>query len=209
VDTGFIERNLAELVGAPANAGQAAGVVLVKLEREMTRRSLPQSGPWGRRDAFELTGLPRRTTLALDIEGMPQFAEVEWSSDGLRVASIGGAAPASPDEGEIVWDGDEAFVLQVGRQLHVKFPDTLARDVESGATSGEVLTPMHGRILAVAVSPDANVQRGDPLFSLEAMKMEHGVVAPISGTVKAVRIAPGEQVQEGAVAVVIEPDPVD
>jgi biotin carboxyl carrier protein len=51
-----------------------------------------------------------------------------------------------------------------------------------------------------------HVDRGDPLFSLEAMKMEHSVVAPLAGTVKTVRIAPGQQIEEGMVAVLIEAD---
>ena len=66
---------------------------------------------------------------------------------------------------------------------------------------------MHGRVVAVAVAPGAHVEKGDPLFSLEAMKMEHGVVAPLAGIVQAVRIVAGQQVEEGVLAVIIEPRP--
>jgi biotin carboxyl carrier protein len=59
----------------------------------------------------------------------------------------------------------------------------------------------------VDVQPGVHVAKGDPLFTLEAMKMEHAVVAPIAGTVEAVRIAPGAQVEEGAPAVLIDPEP--
>ena len=100
-------------------------------------------------------------------------------------------------------------MLHRGRQLRVAFPDPLARELEAGAASGEIVAPMHGRVVAVAVAPGVHVERGDPLFSLEAMKMEHSVTAPLAGTVKTVRIAPGQQVEEGMVAVLIEADAVD
>ena len=61
-----------------------------------------------------------------------------------------------------------------------------------------------GRVVDVVVAAGAQVAKGDPLFTLEAMKMEHGVAAPRAGTVSDVRIAPGQQVEEGAMAVVIE-----
>jgi 3-methylcrotonyl-CoA carboxylase alpha subunit len=72
---------------------------------------------------------------------------------------------------------------------------------------------MHGRVVALAVAPGERVEKGDLLFTLEAMKMEHSVLAPVSGTVRAVRIAAGQQVEQGAPAVSIEagegPLPVD
>jgi 3-methylcrotonyl-CoA carboxylase alpha subunit len=83
------------------------------------------------------------------------------------------------------------------------------RDSGAGAASGDVVAPMHGRVVAVSAVAGAHVERGDPLFSIEAMKMEHGIVAPLSGTVKTVRIAPGQQVEEGMIAVLIEADPVN
>jgi 3-methylcrotonyl-CoA carboxylase alpha subunit len=72
---------------------------------------------------------------------------------------------------------------------------------------------MHGRVVALSVAPGERVVKGELLFTLEAMKMEHSVLAPLSGTVRAVRIAAGQQVEQGAPAVSIDPDdpaiPVD
>jgi biotin carboxyl carrier protein len=64
---------------------------------------------------------------------------------------------------------------------------------------------MHGRVVTVSVTPGDAVARGEALFSLEAMKMEHSIVAPTAGVVKTVRIAAGQQVEEGMVGVIIEP----
>jgi biotin carboxyl carrier protein len=66
---------------------------------------------------------------------------------------------------------------------------------------------MHGRVLSVAAVAGARVERGDLLFSVEAMKMEHAVTASIAGMVKTVRIAAGQQVEQGMLAVLIEADP--
>ena len=41
---------------------------------------------------------------------------------------------------------------------------------------------------------------------LEAMKMEHNVVAPFAGTVREVRSEAGEQLGQGAIVIVMEPD---
>jgi len=43
-----------------------------------------------------------------------------------------------------------------------------------------------------------NVAKGAPLMILEAMKMEHTIVAPAAGVVAAVNFRPGDRVKEGA-----------
>ena len=209
VDTGFIDRRLDELVGAPLDHGLAARAVSEWIAREADVSAADAAGPWTRVDSFELTGLRRKSSLDVVVEGEPAVAEIEWSRRGPTIASIGGVVADGQREAEIIWNGREAFVLDRGRQLRVVFPDPSARDREDGVASGEILAPMHGRVIAVSVVPGAHVEKGDPLFSLEAMKMEHGVVAPLAGIVQAVRIVAGRQVEEGVLAVIIEPDPVD
>jgi 3-methylcrotonyl-CoA carboxylase alpha subunit len=58
-------------------------------------------------------------------------------------------------------------------------------------------SPMPGRIVAIPVQAGATVERGAPLVVLEAMKMEHTIVAPSAGTVLAIECAVGDQVREG------------
>ena len=209
VDTGFVDRELGRLVGSPTERGLAARAITEFVEREAKASSGTEDGPWKRADAFELTGLARRSSCGIEIEGEPVVAEIDWSPGIPEVVSIGGDPPIGSANLEIHWSGREAFVLDRGRQLRVAFPDPLARDKEEGAASGEIAAPMHGRVVTVSVVPGAQVRKGDPLFSLEAMKMEHAVAAPLSGVVRTVRIAPGQQVEEGMIAVLIEPDPVD
>jgi 3-methylcrotonyl-CoA carboxylase alpha subunit len=63
---------------------------------------------------------------------------------------------------------------------------------------------MPGRIVAVPVQTGAVVERGAPLVVLEAMKMEHTIVAPSAGTVLAIECAVGDQVREGVELVEFE-----
>ena len=64
---------------------------------------------------------------------------------------------------------------------------------------------MPGRVSAVEVAAGDRVDKGQRLLTLEAMKMEHGLVAPFDGTVAEVGAEAGAQVNEGAVLARIEP----
>jgi 3-methylcrotonyl-CoA carboxylase alpha subunit len=57
---------------------------------------------------------------------------------------------------------------------------------------------MPGKVIAVLVETGAKVERGAPLLIMEAMKMEHTIMAPAAGSVSAVLYGVGDQVAEGA-----------
>ena len=65
--------------------------------------------------------------------------------------------------------------------------------------------PMPGLILKILVKPGDAVTRGAPLIVLEAMKMEHQIVAPTDGTVAAINCVEGELVQPGLDLVELKP----
>ena len=75
---------------------------------------------------------------------------------------------------------------------------------EEGA-SGRVVAPMHGKILEIAVGPGDIVARGDRLLVIEAMKMQHVIVAPTLGAVAEIRQRAGVQVAAGDPLVDIVP----
>ena len=60
----------------------------------------------------------------------------------------------------------------------------------------EVLAPLAGKVLSVAVAVGATVEDDDELLVLEAMKMETVVYAPADGTVSAIQAQVGQQVDE-------------
>jgi excisionase family DNA binding protein len=70
--------------------------------------------------------------------------------------------------------------------------------------TGAVLAPMPGAVLAVHVEAGALVESGDPLVTLEAMKMEHVVTAPGPGTIAEIAVRPADQVTRGQLLVQLE-----
>ncbi|WP_334664965.1 acetyl-CoA carboxylase biotin carboxyl carrier protein subunit, partial [Streptomyces cyaneofuscatus] len=73
---------------------------------------------------------------------------------------------------------------------------------------GSLLAPMPGTVvrLAEGLAAGAAVEAGQPLIWLEAMKMEHRILAPASGTLTALHAAPGDQVEVGALLAVVQED---
>ena len=67
----------------------------------------------------------------------------------------------------------------------------------AGAASPLVSSPMPGTIVAVHAADGDHVDAGDPVLSVEAMKMEHQVLAPISGTLS-LAVATGDVVRAGS-----------
>jgi 3-methylcrotonyl-CoA carboxylase alpha subunit len=64
---------------------------------------------------------------------------------------------------------------------------------------------MHGKVLHILVEPGAPVIRGQRLAIIEAMKMEHTLVAPTDGTVADVSVVADTQVAEGATLMRVVP----
>ncbi len=73
-----------------------------------------------------------------------------------------------------------------------------------GSGSGDVVVPMQGTVVKVLVEAGQEVEAGETVIVLEAMKMENNVAAEKSGTVKEVRVEPGQSVSGGDVVVVID-----
>jgi acetyl-CoA/propionyl-CoA carboxylase biotin carboxyl carrier protein len=122
---------------------------------------------------------------------------------------------ASARDFEVVRVDDVAHVDVGGRS--VAFRLAPAPDVDSAARAAaaqhavgatgpmDVVSPMPGAVLAVHGQPGDTVDAGDPVVTLEAMKMEHVVIAPIAGRLAEVRVRPADQVARGQVLAVVEP----
>ena len=63
--------------------------------------------------------------------------------------------------------------------------------------AGSLSAPMPGMIVDIKVKPGAQVQCGEPLMVIEAMKMEHVINAPCAGKVKSLLNKVGDLVEEG------------
>ena len=80
--------------------------------------------------------------------------------------------------------------------------------IEPGSSTADVggglIAPMPGKVLEVLVGPGQQVEAGEPLMVLEAMKMEHRIVATADGTVSAIHFGAGDQVTQGAALLELE-----
>ena len=72
-------------------------------------------------------------------------------------------------------------------------------------SSGEILSPMHGVISKVNVTNNKKVSKGETLFILEAMKMQHEIKANIDGLTSDIRVKENSQVSTGDLLVKISP----
>ena len=232
-DTGFIDRELGALTAAPAerDAMVAAGAseLLHWQQRGLkpgvfaqARRGAPAwaDDPWRAVDAFQLAGA-RSQALPVVVNGERADAVLAWREGAERPEiSVGGyrGAPAiawddadserrlvEGGRSEVVRAGDGVIVVRDGEQVQVSLLDPFAVDLEHLDGGGVVKAPMHGRVVAVFVAPGEAVTRGQRLAIVEAMKMEHALLAPADGEVAEVAAAAGQQVAEGARLVVLKP----
>ncbi|NLU74238.1 acety-l/propionyl-CoA carboxylase subunit alpha [Streptomyces sp. HNM0575] len=102
-----------------------------------------------------------------------------------------------------------------GSHVHVDAPPPLGsyaftalprlREPETVNDPGSLLAPMPGAVARVVpgLAVGSAVKAGEPLLWLEAMKMEHKVVAPASGTLTALHAEPGRQVEVGELLAVV------
>jgi acetyl-CoA/propionyl-CoA carboxylase biotin carboxyl carrier protein len=75
---------------------------------------------------------------------------------------------------------------------------------EDGAADPAVRSPMPGTVVSVSVSNGDTVEAGQVLLAVEAMKMEHQLVAPLDGTVH-ISVGPGDLVKADQVLATIHP----
>ena len=132
------------------------------------------------------------TLYRIDIDGL--------DGDTVRIRRDGHTAP-------LKWsrDGDRLFLLRHGVTLTIR-DLTLAAPASAAATGGDgkVRAAMNGRVVAILVKQGEKVAAGQPVMTLEAMKMEHVHTAGITGTISAIDVVEGEQVTTGKIVVEIE-----
>lgn len=107
----------------------------------------------------------------------------------------------------MLWLASRAAIISV-EDLSWAAMATNERSVQGDASRsvyGPVTAPTQARVSAVRVKSGDTVIAGDWLLSLEAMKIEHRVVAPAGGEVGALYVVPGMLVHAGQVLLDLQP----
>jgi len=128
----------------------------------------------------------RQAAVSFAVDPTVQSLRLHWGSDSLAA--------------RFTWQNTHTVVLFVGGQA---YPVTLnpSRDTAQHADAGGFSAPMSGTIVALHAAPGDNVEAGDAVITLEAMKMEHTLRATVPGTVNGFAVAAGDSVSEGTVLV--------
>jgi propionyl-CoA carboxylase alpha chain len=135
-----------------------------------------------------------------------------WRRDGLAPAS-GDSAPAvvavAPDHA-LLETGGVRYRFDVTGYGDVEWVDSALGSVAltpvprlpepvASAQPGSLVAPMPGGVVRVEASAGQRVSAGQPVLVLEAMKMEHVIVAPADGLLAEVLVSRGDQVEAGDV----------
>ena len=84
--------------------------------------------------------------------------------------------------------------------------DRDAQQGHHGAARDAIVTPMQGTVLAVEVAEGDEVEPGQVVCVVEAMKMENEITSPRAGTVSELSVEPGQPVTTGQVICLVTQD---
>ena len=188
LDTGLIESLLPVAPEKPTPAMVSAARAAAPTRPEPVRTS----SLWRDRPGWRLGAVPVERAAFAVLTDDDEIIEA--------TAEEGGAArehaPAAVDADGAVWvaeDGRTVRLRPIDRRERMR-RRLAAHDGGASATEPEARAPMPGSVVAVHVHDGARVAAGTPLIAIEAMKMEHPVLAPHDGVVHLL-VAVGDQVR--------------
>ena len=128
-----------------------------------------------------------------------------WTKDGLLSLIIDGRSY----QVDIHSDKDMHDVLIEGEHFEFELFDERKALLKKSAAMGaegvqEIKSSMPGKIVKVLVAEDEEVEQGQGLVVVEAMKMENEIKSPKAGVVKKIAVTEGQAVESGALLVVVE-----
>jgi len=174
VTTGYIDAHVERLTALPEPSAAGLASALSSL------LGAPGASPWDSLVPFRLNADPRHDIAITDQFGR-RFA--------ITLTGAEGRAPAAAQSVVPLGEGGDRFLLRFPRG---------EGGAGAGASDGAILSPMPGRIIAVAVMAGDKVTKGQKIVTVEAMKMEHSLVAPFDGIVAELGAVEGAQIVEGA-----------
>jgi 3-methylcrotonyl-CoA carboxylase alpha subunit len=222
LDTGLIERSRDELFPPPAAVPDevlalATSAELLRLGRESRTHAVASGdpwSPWSDCDGWRLNQ-DNHHVFVFKAGERQHAVTVHYRPGGVFEVELPGgrrmlACEPAGTNGVRIWLDDEsiaATVVRSGATIDVfcagerhtfELHDPWLAEVEADVHGGGLTAPMPGKVIAVLVDTGAKVERGVPLLIMEAMKMEHTIMAPAAGAVREILYGVGDQVAEGA-----------
>ncbi|MFI7088309.1 acetyl-CoA carboxylase biotin carboxylase subunit [Streptomyces anulatus] len=204
LDTGLVEREAEGLVpdGVPDEVYAAAAAV-----RREALEPRPDAGGWT--DPFSVPngwrtgGVPAPLTFPLRVGGLEPVTQ-----------SAPASATVTPDRVTVELDGAVGHFHRYGDWLgrdgdtwHVQDHDPVEASLSGAGRSGAdtLAAPMPGTVTVVKVAVGDEVEAGQSLLVVEAMKMEHVISAPHAGTVTELDVIAGATVAMDQILAVVAP----
>ncbi|MFT6460027.1 MAG: geranyl-CoA carboxylase alpha subunit [Pseudophaeobacter arcticus] len=213
--TGFIADHFDPLVPTEvtsADVALAAGLIYRADQAAMAQQATLPAELLGWSSQGDL-----QARLVLAVGGDPVTVLLRQGRDGIHVL-VGEAEHHLEQQGDCLrLDG-----LRVDLRRHLMVADDLylatgarmlklsrlraGRGAAAVAGGGETRAPMHGNLLELCVGTGDRVEIGTRLAVLEAMKMQHEMLAEVAGTVSEIAVTAPSQVKAGDLLVRIEQD---
>ena len=134
-----------------------------------------------------------------DLGASPVNVLVDGKAFEVTISEQGTAARPVASDG----DEPEAYIPTVAPTFVETAVEAQEKPAAAAASSGEgtheVTSPMPGKVLDIAVQAGTEVQQGQTLCNLEAMKMKSPIRSTVAGTVVQVLISEGQNVDFGDV----------
>ncbi len=214
--TAFVAEHADALAALPADTGASVAAVAALLL--VLTRADPHASGVGHALAhrlpqplrFVLDGRPVAATLTRqDSAGFRvDIDDDRWHLTATGDADAGWRVTLDGIDSPVVWarDGARLCMHWQGRPFEaVDLSLAAARQPGKADGDGQVRASMSGRVVALHAAAGAPVAAGQPLVTLEAMKMEHLHVSPVDGRIEALPVAPGDQVAAGQTLAKIVP----
>ena len=222
IDTGYLDRHLDEFLtgdAAPANRllfAAAAAALLHDEHTAGTDASDPYS-PWSKPDAWRIGHAGKRI---IALSWREQRYEIEAHGHGgdyrLQHGATSCELRGARHDGEMLsarFDGEALRLRMRADAQHVLAHDAdgqrysfaraaaFAWESKDAAGGNQIIAPMPGRIVLVKAQAGDQVELGQELLVMEAMKMELALKAPRAGTIESIHATQGEFVEADAVLV--------
>ena len=193
VTTSFIGDNLDRLTERPEPPQPGLAIAASRLAEAQLQSQLPErsvtSAVWTALSGFRLSSEPDLRA-CIDVDGVRHEIPLAGSAEN----------EISAFELE-----DRIILLERGWPFEIRLPRHELQDANS-TSSGELKSPMPGRVITIAVAKGDRVEKGQRLVTLEAMKMEHSLDAPFDGVVAEIAVSVDDQIAEGTSMMTIAPE---
>ncbi|MFY9955957.1 acetyl-CoA carboxylase biotin carboxylase subunit [Bradyrhizobium sp.] len=222
IDTGLIERELKNLMPAPAAPGNlelGAAIAAILVDEQVAARGEAHS-PWR---TFGWMPVGRRQRAFKFRHGHEAEQEICLTyGNGPAALSIGErefAFAFSPTEDggfDLTIEGVTSHIVAVveGHELYLRtrngrfdlhWVDPFGGETEEQVGEDKIVAPLPGTVVALLAEEGARIEKGAPILTLEVMKMEQTLRAPYAGVLKKIKCKVGDIVQEGVELAEVEP----